>query len=361
MKNISRKFSDWIFNSYGVTPEGLGLFRIFTALFILCFLMPSAEMYGFIGSLPDYFYAPPPGPMWLFDGFPPEWFFIVLHLILIIVLFFLLIGYKSQWTSMLAGLILLTIKGFLYSVGKINHDLLLSVTPMVMAFSGWGAAYSVDAVRFNSLNKKHRVASWPLTLLALFIGFMMFTAGFAKILGGWLLIDTQATVGHVFNQYFGKGRQDLLAAAMLQIDSPFFWEFLDYTTIIFETGFLVAIFHPKSTKLFICFAVLFHFSVMVMMNISFLHNFVAYAAFLNWTRIDETFKTWMPLKLASPVVLISVFGTIGLATILARHLGVPNLESDLKMYEFIILLTGLPIAVYYIGRQIPKNILTMSD
>lgn len=351
MKKISQKFSDWIFNSFQVTPEGLGLFRIFAALFILCFLMPSTEMYDFIGSLPDDFYAPPPGPMWLFDGFPGEEFFMALHLTLIVLLVLLLVGYKSQWVSILVGVVLLIIKGFVYSVGKINHDLLLPLTPIVMAFSGWGAAYSVDALRFNRQDQHPRVASWPLTLLTLFIGFMMFTAGFAKLLGGWLQIDSQATVGHVFNQYYGKGRQDLLAGVMLQIESPVFWEILDYITLIFEIGFVIAIFHSKTTKLFVSFAVLFHFSVMVMMNISFVHNFVAYAAFLNWTMIDNTFKEWLPMKLASPAVLTGSFAIIGLVILLAQNYSIPNLESDLEVHEFIILLTALPIAVTYIGRQ----------
>lgn len=359
MKNINQKFSDWIFNSFQVTPEGLGLFRIFTALFIFCFLMPSTEMYDFVGSLPDDFYAPPPGPMWLFDGFPPEEFFFILHLILSVLLVFLLVGYKSQWTSILIGLVLLIIKGFFYSVGKIDHDLLMSLTSIVMAFSGWGNAYSVDVLRSDNEDQYRGVASWPLTLLALFIGFMMFTAGFPKILGGWLQIDTQATVGHLVNQYFGKERQDLLAGVMLQIDGPLFWEFLDYTTIIFEIGFLVAIFHPKTTKIFISFAVLFHFSIMVMMNISFLHNFVAYAAFLDWEIIDKTFKRWLPLKLASPAVLASLFGITGLAIMLAKNYGIPNLESDLHMHEFIILLVALLIAVTYVGKQIKQQTATI--
>src|SRR5690625_5725460 len=69
-----------------------------------------------------------------------------------------------------------------------------------MAFTNWGAAYSVDSCRQNSSDQT--AESWPLTLLALLIGFMMFTAGVPKILGGWLDPSTQAVQGHLFNQYF---------------------------------------------------------------------------------------------------------------------------------------------------------------
>lgn len=352
MKKISKKFSEWIFDSFSVSPEGLGLYRIFTAFFILFFLLPPTEMYSFLGSIPNDFYAPPPGPMWIFDGFPSEEFFYLLHGILIVLLVFLLLGYKTSWASILTGVILLVIKGFFYSLGKINHDLLLAVVPIVMSFSGWGAAYSIDYFQQKDNFFSRSVNSWPLTLLALFIGFMMFTAGFAKLLGGWLITDTQATMGHLFNQYFVKGRQDLLASYVLNIDSRVIWEILDYATIVFEMGFLVAIFHPRTTKLFISFAVLFHFSVMVTMNISFLPNFVAYAAFINWTILDRIFKRWLSIKFASMVLVTGSFMMMGIVIWLGKSNGIPELNSDLKTHEFYILSLALPVALGYIMYQI---------
>lgn len=347
-------FSTWIFDSFQVRKEGLGLYRIFTALFILCFLLPSPEMYELLGSLPNDFYAPPPGPMWMFDGFPSEEFFYISHAILISLLILLFAGYKTFWASVLTGLVLLIIKGFFYSLGKINHDLLLAIVPIVMAFSGWGAAYSVDAYRQKGKAYAKNVESWPLTLLALFIGFMMFTAGFPKLLGGWLHFDTQATLGHLFNQYFGNGRQDLLAGQLLNVNSSVFWELLDYATIIFEIGFLAAIFHPRTTKLFISFAVLFHFTIMMMMNIPFLHNFPAYAAFLNWTTINKKFRKWLPVKFASPVVLAGFFVLAITVIWLGYSYSIPELNSDLEIHEFYIVLLAVPVAVGYIIQQIRK-------
>jgi uncharacterized membrane protein YphA (DoxX/SURF4 family) len=352
MSKIDEIFSRWIFDSFSVSPEALGLYRIFTALFILCFLLPSTEMYSFLGSIPNDFYAPPPGPMWFFEGFPSEGFFYFLHGILIILLVLLLIGYKTPWVSIFAGVVLLIIKGFFYSLGKINHDLLLALVPIVMSFSGWGKAYSIDSLRQNGKADPGKVESWPLTLLALFIGFMMFTAGFAKLVGGWLYTETQATMGHLFSQYFVKNRQDLLASYILSIDNRIIWELLDYATVIFEIGFLVAIFHPRATKLFVSFAVLFHFSIMITMNISFLPNFLAYAAFLNWILINKNFKKFLPIKFASPVLLTGSFFLIGTAIWLGNSFGIPELESDLRIHEFYILLLALPIAISYVIFQI---------
>lgn len=350
--NTDTKFTNWIFNSFSVTPEGLGLYRIFTALFTLLFLLPPTEMYELLGSIPDEFYSPPPGPMLLFDGFPSETIFLTLHSVLIISLFCLLVGFKTFYSSIIAGLMLLAIKGFFYSLGKINHDLLLSVVPIVMAFSGWGAAYSIDSWRRKSENLTKKVESWPLTLIALFIGFMMFTAGFAKLLGGWLYVDSQATLGHLFNQFFVKGRQDLLATQMINFDYRFIWEMLDYATVLFEIGFLLAVIHPRTTRLFVCFAVLFHFSIMMSLNISFLPNFPAYAAFLSWGAIDQRAKQWLNSKLSGPLALVGFFLLLGLVIRVSSRSGFPSLDSDLQVHEFYILLAAVPVAIYYVGRQI---------
>lgn len=345
------RFSHWIFNSFSVTAEGLGLYRIFAALFILFFLLPSTEMYSFLGSLPSEFYAPPPGPMWLFYGFPPESVFYVLHGLFVVSLLCLLVGYKTSLASILAGVLLLAIKGLFYSVGKINHDLLLSVVPIVMAFSCWGSAYSVDSLLHSNSDAESKAQSWPLTLLALIIGFMMFTAGFPKILGGWLDPDTHATFGRFFKQYFVNNRQDLLADYAIHFDNYFLWELLDYLTIFFEVGFLLAVLHPKTTRLFVSIAIVFHFSVMILLNIAFLPNLVAYAAFLNWSFIHQKITDWYKGKWGPLLLLAVFFGVILGMIFLGGYFNTPTLNSDLQIHEFYLLVSALPIALWYILYQ----------
>lgn len=351
MKNFKERYHRWIFDSFSVSPEGMGLYRIFVAVFILGFILPDIEMYEFLGTVPNELFSPPPGPMWFFEGFPSESVFLLLHSLLIVSLVCLLVGFRTKWASILAGVLLLAIKGFFYSIGKINHDLLLSVLPIVMSFSGWGKAYSIDGWLHRGDKEFQRVEGWPLSLLALFLGFMMFTAGFPKLLGGWLELDTQATLGHFFKQFFVKGRQDLLATYIINIDNRIIWELLDYATVLFEMGFLVAIIHPRSTRLFVSFAVLFHFSIMMTLNISFLPNFPAYAAFLNWSAINDRFKKWLDVKLASPIILVGIFLIFGFFYQVGSAFKIPRLESDLTIHEFYILVLALPIALYFLGQQ----------
>jgi hypothetical protein len=276
-----------MFESYHPTAGGLGLFRIFTALFFLFFLMPVASYYSELSQFPADFYNPPPGPMMLLNGFPPAWFFFTVHVLLVGSWIGVLVGYKTRVMSLAASGFMLILLGFIYSIGKVNHQMLLVLLPGFMAFSGWGRAYSFDSMKHPS---KQNANGWPLVLLALFIGFMFFTAGFPKFLGGWLNGDTLATKGHLLNQYFVRGRTEMLSGFMVQFESPFFWGALDWATVLFEAGFLIAVLRAGWTRLFVGIAVLFHFSTMLTLNIGFLVNFPAYAAFLPWDKIELALK-----------------------------------------------------------------------
>ena len=280
----SNWFDRWIFESYQPTVQGLALFRIFASLLILFFLMPDATYYFDLASFPDDFFTPPPGPMMFFDSFPPAWVFFLIHGLLALSWICILFGYKTQIASIAAAIFMLILLGFIFSIGKVNHQMLIIILPLLMAFSNWGGAYSLDA---HLSGKRAKANGWTLTLLALFIGFMMFTAGFPKILGGWLDIDTFATKGHLLNQYFVRGRTELLSGYMVSMNLSWMWGMLDWATVIFETGFLVAVLRAGWTRLFVCFAVLFHFSTMLTLNIAFLVNFPAYAAFLPWRKIHN--------------------------------------------------------------------------
>ena len=354
--SLSERFNRWIFESWSVSAEGLGLLRIISALFILFFLIPGygTSHFNFLADLPPDFYAPPPGPMMLFESFPSAAIFQWVHTVLLFSLFAMLLGYRTKLTSILAGISILILQGIIFSVGKVNHEILVAVVPVVMAFSNWGAAFSIDSIRRGH---NRQTESWPLTLLALFIGFMMFTAGFPKILGGWLDPTTQATQGHLLNQFFVRERQAMLAEFMVQFDSVLFWELLDWITVLFEIGFLAAVFSPKWFRRFVAFAVLFHFSTMMTLNIAFLPNFLAYAVFLNWDGIYQsnlrlyrrlTGKRGERSKKRSALLLSAV---VGLLFFLLNRLSSMDLvlrESDLTLHEVVFLFFAL-FVVMWIG------------
>jgi len=356
--SMNERFHQWIFNSFSVTAEGLGLLRIISSLFILFFLIPGQGTghFAYLADIPSDFFAPPPGPLMLLDGFPSVAVFQFLHTLLLFALFAMLLGYRTKLASIAAGLSILLLQGFVFSVGKVNHEIVVALVPFLMAFSNWGAVFSLDSIRRGH---DSRVESWPVTLLALFVGFMMFTAGFPKILGGWLDPSTQAAQGHLLNQFFVRERQAFLAGYMVQFDSVIFWELLDWATVIFEIGFLVAVINSRWFRYFVVFAVLFHFSTMMTLNIAFLPNFLAYAVFLNWDKIYQTNlekyrrftgKRGDRSKKRSLITLAVFTALLFLILHWLSSMNFVLVESDLTLHEAVILIFAL-LVVIWIGAM----------
>lgn len=352
------RFHRWIFHSFPVTKEGLGFMRIVLSLLLLILLIPGEGLrhLQFLSGLPSDFYAPPPGPMLLIDQFPSYTFFIALHTLSILAVIAMLFGYKTKWASLLSGLTILLLQGLIFSVGKINHEILLAFVPACMAFSNWGAAFSIDS---RNEEGNSELESWPLTLIALFLGFMMFTAGFPKVIGGWLDVTTQATQGHLLNQFYMRGRQDLLAETALNFQSIFFWEFLDWATVLFEIGFLVAVFNKRWFNIFVCLAVLFHFSTMLILNIAFLPNFLAYALFLKWDKILADWNTWYQKvtgdnsETSKMRSVISIAILIAILFVFLKVISLSNVvlnQSDLRLYE-VVTVSSAALYVVYLGSK----------
>jgi hypothetical protein len=353
MRNTER-LTAWIYSWNSTTAEGLGLMRIFTSLFLLFFLLPGegVQHFAWLASLPDDFYSPAPGPMRLFGSFPSLVFFQTIHTIAVLAVAAMLIGYRTKFTSVIAGLAILILQGLIYSVGKVNHEILIAMVPVVMAFSNWGLRYSVDAALKR--NERIKAESWPLLLMAVIIGFMMFTAGFPKILGGWLDPTTQATYGHLLNQFIEKERDAFLAGAAVHWSSPLFWELLDWGTVLFEAGFIIAVYRLSWFRVFLCIAVLFHFSTMMLLNIAFLPNFLAYALFLNWRGIHDSLTGfWRKLNRRAgsragtqAVLFFSGFTMVLFA--LLRWAGNRDLvlaDSELTLHEAVLLFAALVVVI----------------
>lgn len=352
MKITKESFDRWIFDTYRVSNEGLGLFRICSSLFLLIFLIPGRGLthYQYLSSLPDDFYLPPPGPMMLLDGFPPYIIFQVLYGFIIIFTLGMLVGYRTKISSILAGIFILFMQGLVYSVGKVNHEILIAFVPIIMAFTNWGNSFSIDTIRKSG--KKQDPESWPLVLLSLFIGFMMFTAGFPKILGGWLDPSTHAVKAHIFRQFFVHGREAFLAGYAIQFQNDFIWEILDWVTVSFEIGFLIAVWKATWFRFLLVVVVFFHFSTHLLLNISFLPNFLAYAAFLNWTMIyqfsEEKVQQFSSSKRErAGTISVVLFGLI-VATVFSilkwvSASEVIQINSDLMIHESIFLFIAVII------------------
>ena len=266
-----------IFDSFKFSPESLGLYRICYALFLLIFGVPN---FTWISYFPSVLYNPPLLSLHTFlSGFPSHWFLLLLSIGACVSTLLLLFGYKTRQVSVLLAVLVFTGKSFSYSFGKIDHDFLIWIIPLIMSSSNWGAAYSLDA---KQSQQGREVQEWPVVLLALILCLGMFSAGLPKLLEGWLDVSTHAVRGHFLREYYLNERQELLAPFFLNLGSPFIWEFFDYAGVLLELSFLFAFIRPNLFRFFVVCAIFFHVFNYLMLNISFTVNFILYLLFIDW-------------------------------------------------------------------------------
>lgn len=279
--SILHRMDTWIANEYRLPTGSLGAFRIAYAGYLL--LVVGAPQFRWIAYYPSVFFDPPPYSLTsLASGFPDYFFFLALDIAVVALLVLLLFGFRARFTSLLLGVSLLIGFSFYHSFGKINHDtLLILITPFLMAFSGWGYYYSVERAPVGRIE-----SFWPVTTLAILLGFAMFAAGVPKLVedgslqNGWLNLTTHAVKGYVIND-----KENLIAPILLEHGGSFLWESLDYAAVFFEMGFLLAVVRRTWFRFFILVAVFFHFANGLLLGISFVNNVALYLLFIDWVPI----------------------------------------------------------------------------
>jgi hypothetical protein len=278
----------WAIRGYHVEAEGLALYRIFYAAVYLIALFPR---YSWIAAYPDAFWDPPVGPFALARGFPSASVFTALEWSLAAALFALLIGYRTRWASLAVGALLIVGDGFVYSILPTSHLILAPLVPLVLAFSGWGSAWSIDALKRRASRPQ---SSWPITLLMLLIGLSFFHAGVAKAAGGWLRSDASVVAWYV--ERFSRDAVGLQSALANWVSAapPTLHESMDRATVILETGMLVAVLIPKVGRIFIAGAAIFHLGVFLLLDIEFAPLLLVYAVLLPWDRVAKRPRTIAP-------------------------------------------------------------------
>jgi predicted DCC family thiol-disulfide oxidoreductase YuxK len=276
----------WIHGFIPVTAEGLALSRIFYAAF---WLLTGIPTFAWVSANPPGFYSPPPLSLGaLFAQFPSAAGLRVLDVAIGLLFLCLLTGFKTKATSILLSLAWIVGNSFRFSFGKIDHTIMAVITPAVMAFSGWGARFSIDAKRgqVSDAASDAAVRAWPLSLLALLLAFGFFSAGLPKLLA-WADFDlgTQGARSWLVSGWYGLGHRRLLAPLFIQIGNPYFWEITDLVAVAFEVGFLFSLVRLALFRTFLFTAVMFHFVNLLMLNIAFTIMLPVYVVFAPWERL----------------------------------------------------------------------------
>jgi hypothetical protein len=275
---IIEKFDRWVEDG-PFTAEDLGIYRIIYALSVLLV----APDITWLAHYPDFMFHPPPGPLQLLSGFPSPAVLIGLEVLRSVILILLGLGIWTKQVSIAAWLILSATYGVTFCLGKIDHTILLTLPPLVLAFAGWGNRYSVDAIRRSSTPSVP--PQWPLRLLALLIGWGFFAAALTKALTGWLSLSSQASRGYFILGFVTQGRTHWLAQWVAEHDVLVAWEIVDWLTVAFELAILIALPWWRAFRITLAVAATFHLVVLLIMNIDFSNAVVAYGAFVSWSAI----------------------------------------------------------------------------
>lgn len=284
---MNKYYDHLLYKEYQTSVTALGLYRILFAIgYLLLIGVPSCS---WVVEAPEYFFFPQRFSIArpLFETIPPKIFLVILDLSIFTSLICLLFGYRTRWSSFLFGCLVILCYSIQFSLGKISHSILLNVLPIIMAFSAWGNSFSLDNKQSSFADRTDAYAPF---LVAIVLGFAMFTAGWSKVLAGWLDPDRFGTYLFYSKNYYIMEDEGLLSSLFASISTPFLWKSMDYGAVALEVLFLPAVLNRKVLRFFCLFALIFHLFAWWVLNIAYMSNLLVYLLFIRWTSIVAFLK-----------------------------------------------------------------------
>lgn len=286
-----------IISATKLESEDLSAYRkIFILVYMIIFL-PNAL---WIADMPNALFYPPKYSLAAyFNGFPHYFLFITLHIIVLICLLFVGLDKFKKLAGSIGFFAIIIIANFKYSLGKIDHLLLLPLAWLSFSLSNWKHYASSD---------KGILPIPGETLLAIFIAFGMFTAGFQKSFN-WIDFDLDYSgfLAWYYPGYLTSGRTYFLASIVPNLPELII-ESLDYVAIIFElTPFIILLLGKRGWwKFWILIACFFHMANLLLMNIQFHYHILVYIPFLLPTRVVNYFNSLPENDYKRALIAISI-------------------------------------------------------
>ncbi len=192
-------------------------------------------------------------------------------------------------------------------------------------------------------------------MLALLIGFALFTAGSAKAKGGWLRLDTLGTRYHLFWDYFVYERKTAVATWAWQHLPHFAWKGADWGTVLWESTFVVAALRRSWCRVSCAVGALFHFGVWLLFDIRIASNVLAYGAFVSWALVwpgaTAAFKKWLD-RLSSPAATALCAVPFAFSACSLFLLGDDFNAALALIASSSVLCIGVVFALSYLGLQL---------
>jgi hypothetical protein len=340
------RFDRWV-QEGPFTALDLGLYRI---VYAVATLLTVSDV-QWVSAFPDSLFNAPAGPFQLLSGFPPSAVLIVLEVLRSLALVLLGVGIWTRWVSLAVAVLLLVTYGLSYSLGKIDHTILVVLAPLILSFAHWGRRVSVDAVLHKRAPQSQ--AQWPLRFLALVVGLAFFAAAWVKLTTGWLSPSTQAALGHSLVRFYSYDTTSASAQWVATTSSSRLgWELIDWLTVAFEFAILLAVPWWRAFRIAVAAAVLFHLGVYLAMDIDFSFNVVVYGAFVSWAALSR------PIRSSKRAVASVRPGVVALLTVFVLTFGgaawfvTSTMPAIGAVSGVVIVLAGAAISIGYLLRQV---------
>lgn len=276
MEKAISKFWVRVENSTQMPADSLSVLRVFAGIFLLTIYSP---FFYWIGEVPQAFFYPPLLSLTnLLSGFPPAWFFYFLDVAITIGLVLVTLGVKARFAGIATSLLMFIGYSFNFSFGKIDHNILVLAFLFLLSLSGWGEKFALVPDQVVSKSNQNKITS----LLAIFLCFGMFSAGFLKAV---VWIDFNPELNGFLRWYYsglhGKGVDFFLINYLQEL--PLGWlDLVDYSGVIFELSPFILLLAGRSYwRLWLLATCVFHFANLLFLNIPFIPNFIIYMAFVN--------------------------------------------------------------------------------
>lgn len=240
-----------------------------------------APYYSWIGDAPRAFFDPPVFSIAsVAGGFPPGPFFVLLDLIAIGAIVLMTVGVRTRTATVVVVICRVVGSSFMFSFGKIDHTIMLTVFLAAMAYCDWGRRssrpQSWDAPdRHTTLRSRQARA---LVAVALSFGFV--TAGLPKLLH-WVDADmsTSGFLSWYYEGLFDLRRNGMLAGWVPHLP-PLLLELIDVAAVALElAGFVALLLGRIPWRVFLLLATTLHLANVLVLNIEFTAQAITYLAF----------------------------------------------------------------------------------
>jgi hypothetical protein len=198
-------------------------------------------------------YHPALGPFAFFDSYPSLPLVIGLETVTFLLLALWITGWGRWMIGLALTAALTTLSGFVYATGKIDHDFVILLIPLLLTLP--------------------KVS--PKKAILFCLGIYFASSGLAKALSGWLDPNTQASLSWALVYFHVHGKTEVLLEWSLTNLPTWSWEIFDQLTVWFELLVPLAILPRLRPWIFLAVP-LFHFGTIIFFGIDFTRLFLVY-------------------------------------------------------------------------------------